>query len=99
MTPDLERVARAILVSIWGYEWADINDDSPKSIRDLHETCEEAARAAVTALMEVSETMSDTGGMSIAHPSVYMGGPGPIRKRDATRHFQAMLRAVLGDEG
>ena len=44
--------------------------------------------------VEPTEAMQEAGGQSIAHPSAYMGGAGPMRRRLAAQYYRAMLAAA-----
>lgn len=79
-SPDLERVARAIRKA------ANLRDEpGAPELEDAYYT--EIARAAVAALMDVSDETIEEG-----RPYVWDG-----RDEYAIASFQAMLRAVLGD--
>lgn len=83
MTPDLERVARAVRQNRFrrnGVVKA-FDGELPLTDNEIDD-----ARAAVAALMDVSD------GVVWSHELPHVG-PDEIRA-----HFQAMLRAVLGDE-
>jgi hypothetical protein len=43
---------------------------------------------------EPTEAMQEAGGRSIAHPSVYMGGAGPNRRKLAAQYYRAMIAAA-----
>lgn len=106
MTPDLERVARAIFEELFGGgdEYANelIHHPAAKSWDRPTEPrwtqCSEAARAAVAALIEISDDAIGAGeGLTdfiLPHP---MANTADMRRTEFRCGVQAMLRAVLGD--
>lgn len=84
MTPDLERVARAL----FDQEWAGQNPGASQWAQDRPYWIG-SARAAVTALIDVSDKA-----IFMSLPKFDTRGGASVGRR----HFQAMLRAVLGDE-
>jgi hypothetical protein len=104
ITPDLERVARAIFSKSehWLVLGADVWETAPKTQRDM---CFEQARAAVAALLDVSDDMEEAADdpfhaeFKAQHErSMRVYGKVALASAGFSKPmFQAMLRAVLGD--
>lgn len=65
-------------------------------IADLRTLLSALSRGAGWVLVprEPTEAMQEAGGRSIAHPSVYMGGAGPNRRKLAAQYYRAMIAAA-----
>lgn len=104
-TPDLERVARALFENEWAGQVAPSDEWKQGKAYWVN-----SARAAVAALMEPSDEMLRAQ-LAVDKPGTYReylrhpaNGPASAKECEqeiatATKRLQAMLRAVLGDNG